>query len=142
MWTIALRKYVEHRSLPKLHEKLFKIGAKAVQRGRYVIFRLAEAAIPDLLLAEVPCLIDHLHLLPLPSCWATIYKKYRWFVARNWETPGRAAFVTGIEGNSKIFSAVEPIGHPARTLVSRNRCSIRRWTNLIKRLPPYGGTTR
>jgi len=57
---------VEHWSPPKLREKLIKIGAKAVQRGRYVIFRLAEAAIPNLLFAEIPCLIDRLRLLPLP----------------------------------------------------------------------------
>ncbi len=42
-----------HWSPASLREKLVKIGAKVVQHGRYVTFRLAEIAIPRRLFAEI-----------------------------------------------------------------------------------------
>ena len=51
--TLALPRAVEHWSLTTLREKLIKIGAKIVRHGRYVIFQLAEVAIPKDLFAEI-----------------------------------------------------------------------------------------
>ena len=44
--TLALPKEVEHWSLTTLREKLVKIGARIVRHGRYVVFQLAEVAVP------------------------------------------------------------------------------------------------
>ena len=44
--TLALPKAVEHWTLTTLREKLVKIGAKVVRHGRYVVFQLAEVAVP------------------------------------------------------------------------------------------------
>jgi hypothetical protein len=51
---------VEHWSLTTLREKLLKIGAKVVRRGRYVTFQLAEVAVPRNLLQKNWSLIDDL----------------------------------------------------------------------------------
>ena len=39
-------------SLTTLREKLIKIGARIVRHGRYVVFQLAEVAVPRALFAE------------------------------------------------------------------------------------------
>jgi hypothetical protein len=44
--TLALPQEVEHWSLTTLREKLVKIGARIVRHGRYVVFQLAEVAVP------------------------------------------------------------------------------------------------
>jgi hypothetical protein len=44
--TLALPERVEHWSLTTLREKLVKIGARIVRHGRYVVFQLAEVAVP------------------------------------------------------------------------------------------------
>ena len=49
-----------------LREKLIKIGAKVVQHGRYVLFQLAEVAIPRVLFAEILRLNNRLRPAPLP----------------------------------------------------------------------------
>ena len=54
---VLLPQVVEHWSLAKLREKLFKIGAKVVRHGRYVTFQMAEVAIPRALFAEILRLI-------------------------------------------------------------------------------------
>ena len=41
-------------SLTTLREKLVKIGARIVRHGRYVVFQLAEVAVPRVLFAEHP----------------------------------------------------------------------------------------
>ena len=46
MRTLALPEEVEHWSLTTLREKLVKIGARIVRHGRYVVFQLAEVAVP------------------------------------------------------------------------------------------------
>jgi hypothetical protein len=44
--TLATPEPVKDWSLTSLKEKLIKIGAKVVSHGRYVVFRMAEVAIP------------------------------------------------------------------------------------------------
>ncbi|MDH3231291.1 MAG: transposase [Alphaproteobacteria bacterium] len=64
--TIGLPTEVEHWSLATLREKLIKIGAKTLQRGRYGTFGIAEVALSSLLFAEALRLIAHLQLVALP----------------------------------------------------------------------------
>ena len=64
--TLTLPAAVEHWSLTTLREKLIKIGAKVVRRGRYITFQMAELAIPKSLFAEILGLIDGLRPAPLP----------------------------------------------------------------------------
>jgi hypothetical protein len=58
--TLALPADVEHWSLTTLREKLVKIGARIVRHGRYVVFQLAEVAVPRALFAEILRRIDQL----------------------------------------------------------------------------------
>ena len=44
--SLALPMEVEQWSLTTVREKLVKIGARIVRHGRYVVFQLAEAAVP------------------------------------------------------------------------------------------------
>ena len=57
---MALPQEVEQWSLTTLREKLVKIGAKVVSHGRYVMFQLAEVAIPRDLFADILRRIDRL----------------------------------------------------------------------------------
>jgi hypothetical protein len=50
-----------------LKEKLIKIGAKIVSHGRYVVFQMAEVAIPRNLFADILRLITELRLPPAMS---------------------------------------------------------------------------
>jgi len=50
---LALPKSVEEWSLTTLREKLIKIGAKVVSHSRYVVFQMAEVAVPRLLFREI-----------------------------------------------------------------------------------------
>ncbi len=50
---LALPKSVKHWSLTTLRDKLIKIGAKVVAHSRYVIFRMAEVAVPRKLFAPI-----------------------------------------------------------------------------------------
>jgi hypothetical protein len=43
---LALPRSVKHWSLTTLREELIKIGAKVVTHSRYVIFQMAEVAVP------------------------------------------------------------------------------------------------
>jgi hypothetical protein len=47
-------------SLTTLREKLVKIGARIVRHGRYVMFQLAEVAVPRSLFVAILCRIDRL----------------------------------------------------------------------------------
>src|ERR671918_379584 len=58
MRTLALPEEVEQWSLTTLREKLVKIGARIVRHGRYVVFQLAEVAVPPSLFAEILRRID------------------------------------------------------------------------------------
>ena len=44
--TLALPGEVERWSLTSLREKVVKVGAKVISHGRYVIFQMAEVAVP------------------------------------------------------------------------------------------------
>jgi Transposase DDE domain group 1 len=67
MRTLALPEAVKQWSLTSLREKLVKIGAKVVRHGRYVIFQLAEVAVPKELFQEILRLIDGLRPRPVPA---------------------------------------------------------------------------
>jgi hypothetical protein len=56
----------------RLREKLVKIGARIVRHGRYLVFQLAEVAVPRVLFAEILRRIDRLRprAPPLPA-WAS-----------------------------------------------------------------------
>ena len=66
MRTLALPEEVEGWSLTTLREKLVKIGARIVRHGRYVVFQLAEVAVPRALFAEMLRRIDQLQPRPPP----------------------------------------------------------------------------
>jgi Transposase DDE domain group 1 len=65
--TLALPEEVEQWSLTTLREKLVKIGARIVRHGRYVVFQLAEVAVPRALFAEILRRIAWLRPRPLPT---------------------------------------------------------------------------
>ncbi|MGH9578698.1 MAG: IS1380 family transposase, partial [Terriglobales bacterium] len=67
MRTLALPEAVAHWSLTSLRERLVKIGAKIVHHGRYVIFQMAEVAVPRELFGEILRLIDGLRPRPAPA---------------------------------------------------------------------------
>ena len=64
---MALPDEVAQWSLTTLRERLVKIGARIVRHGRYVVFQLAEVAVPRALFAEVLRRIDRLRGPPLPA---------------------------------------------------------------------------
>ena len=66
MRTLALPQGVEQWSLTTLREKLVKFGAKIVRHGRYVVFQLAEVAVPRALFADILRRIDGLRPKPPP----------------------------------------------------------------------------
>jgi hypothetical protein len=55
--TLATPEPIEDWSLTSLKEKLIKIGAKVVSHGRYVVFQMAEVAIPRQMFQEILRLI-------------------------------------------------------------------------------------
>ena len=67
MRTLALPDSVEQWSLTTMREKLIKIGAKIVRHGRYVIFQMAEVAIPRDLFADILRRIDRLRPTLTPA---------------------------------------------------------------------------
>ncbi len=67
MRKLALPEAVKHWSLTSLKEKLIKIGAKVVTHARYVIFQMAEVAVPRELFQEILRLIDGLRPRPAPA---------------------------------------------------------------------------
>jgi hypothetical protein len=64
MRTLAMPKTAEPWSLTSLREKLIKIGAKVVSHGRYVIFQMAEVALPQKMFQEILMLIARLRAPP------------------------------------------------------------------------------
>ncbi len=61
---MALPRSVKHWSLTTLREKLIKIGAKVVRHSRYVIFQMAEVAVPRELFAAILERIQRLGVPP------------------------------------------------------------------------------
>ncbi len=53
MRRLALPEPAGHWSLTTLREKLVKIGAKVVRHARYVVFQMAEVAVPRELFGAV-----------------------------------------------------------------------------------------
>ena len=53
--------------LTTLREMLIEIGAKIVRHGHYVIFQMAEVAVPRELFQEILRLIDGLRPRPAPA---------------------------------------------------------------------------
>jgi hypothetical protein len=67
MRTLAMPQAAEPWSLTTLREKLIKIGAKVVSRGRYVVFQMAEVAVPRQMFQNILSLIARLRLPPAPA---------------------------------------------------------------------------
>ena len=65
--SLALPQEVEQWSLTTLREKLVKIGARIVRHGRYLVFQLAEVAVPRALFAEILRRIGRLRGSPMPA---------------------------------------------------------------------------
>src|SRR5438132_1672194 len=65
--TLATPEPIKDWSLTTLKDKLIKIGAKVVSHGRYVIFQMAEAAIPRQMFQEILQLIAELRPQPPPA---------------------------------------------------------------------------
>ena len=63
---LALPKSVKTWSLRTLCEKLIKIGAKVISHSRYVVFHMAEVAVPPVLFGETLEQIRRLRLLVIP----------------------------------------------------------------------------
>jgi len=61
---LALPRPVKHWSLTTLREKLIKIGAKVITHARYVIFQLAEVAVPKKLFRAI---LERIRRLRLPQ---------------------------------------------------------------------------
>ena len=64
--SLALPDQVAQWSLTTVREKLVKIGARIVRHGRYVVFQLAEVAVPRTFFAEILRRIERLRLRPSP----------------------------------------------------------------------------
>ena len=64
---MALPNSVAQQSLTTFCEKLVKIGARIVRHGRYVVFQLAEVAVPRALFAEILRRIDRLRGPPMAT---------------------------------------------------------------------------
>jgi len=64
---LALPKSVKQWSLRTLRDKLIKIGAKVVSHSRYVIFQMAEVAVPQTLFREILARMRRLRFLTIPA---------------------------------------------------------------------------
>jgi hypothetical protein len=65
--TLATPEPIKDWSLTTLKDKLIKIGAKVVSHGRYVIFQMAEVAIPRQMFQEILRLTTKRS--GYPRCW-------------------------------------------------------------------------
>jgi Transposase DDE domain group 1 len=65
--SLALPDQVAQWSLTTLREKLVKIGARIVRHGRYVVFQLAEVAVPRSVFAAILRRIDRLRGSPMAA---------------------------------------------------------------------------
>ena len=66
--TLALPEEVKQWWLTTLRDRLVKIGARIVRRGRSIAFRMAEAAVPGVLFQEILAAITALRPLPPVRC--------------------------------------------------------------------------
>ena len=71
LWDISLAASAQHDvaqwTLTTLRERLVKIGARIVRHGRYVVFQLAEVAVPRALFAAILKRIERLRGPPVPA---------------------------------------------------------------------------
>jgi hypothetical protein len=67
MRTLTLPEAVKYWSLTSLRETLVKIGAKLVRHCRYVIFQMAEVAVPRELFQKILRLIEKIRPQPPPA---------------------------------------------------------------------------
>jgi hypothetical protein len=67
MRTLAMPKAVAPWSLTSLRQKLIETGAKVVSHGRYVMFQMAEVAVPRQMFQEILSLIARLRATPAPA---------------------------------------------------------------------------
>src|SRR6476469_7018025 len=74
--SLALPNEVAQWSLTTLREKLVKIGARIVRHGRYVVFQLAEVAVPRAVFAAIMRRIDRLR--DRPWRWPDRSEPWRW----------------------------------------------------------------
>ena len=65
--TLALPEAVKPWLLTSLREKLINIGAKTVSHGCYVVFQMAEVAVPRELFLKILRLIAELRPQPPPA---------------------------------------------------------------------------
>ena len=65
--SLALPDTIAQWTLSTLREKLVKIGARIVRHGRYVVFQLAEVAVPRKLFATILRRIDRLRGPPVAA---------------------------------------------------------------------------
>jgi Transposase DDE domain group 1 len=65
--SLALPDQVAHWSLTTLREKLVKTGARIVRHGRYLVFQLAEVAVPRAVFAAILSRIDRLRGPPVAA---------------------------------------------------------------------------
>ena len=61
---LALPRAVGHWSLTTLRDKLIKIGAKVITHARYVVFQMAEVAVPKRLFQAI---LERIRRLRLPE---------------------------------------------------------------------------
>lgn len=102
MRTLALPEVVEHWSLTTLREKLVKIGARIVRHGRYVVFQLAEVAVPRALFASILRRIRKLALCGKPT-------HHHRSGSGIWEIPAQTAALrspTGRPDPSRVFGGL------------------------------------
>jgi hypothetical protein len=66
-WSLTTLREVAQWSLTTLRERLVKIGARIVRHGRYVVFQLAEVAVPRALFATILRLIERLRGPPMAA---------------------------------------------------------------------------
>jgi hypothetical protein len=64
---LTLPKSVKQWSLRTLRDKLIKIGAKVISHSGYVIFQVAEVAVPRILFREILDRIRQLRFLTIPA---------------------------------------------------------------------------
>jgi hypothetical protein len=76
MRALALSELLERWSLTTLREKLVKIGARIVRHGRYVVFQMAEVAVPRGLFDEILQRIDRLR--PQPTSILALKRNKEW----------------------------------------------------------------
>ena len=66
--TLALPSEVERWSLTALREKVVKIGAKVIAHARYVVFQMAEVAVPRNLFRRILAMIEDLRPRQVTRC--------------------------------------------------------------------------